>query len=231
MPEDIEVPVVPVGILEPRQDRFDDLAFVDPGTLREVTGAEEPADAIYVRAGSPEEVFPVAGRIRAMGLSPSGSFEQIDAVNRLMDTVVLFLSFFAGVSLIVGALMITNIMVISVFERTREIGITMALGASSRDIVALVLLEGLSIGILGGILGDLLGMGIAAALNAAGKPLVLSALGDAFPGIAEGSLAIVTPPMLVLGLIVSVALSLLAGIYPALKASRLNPVEAIRQGA
>ena len=165
-----------------------------------------------------------------MGLGVSGAFEEIESVNKLMDTVILVLSFFTGVSLIIGALMIVNTMVISVFERTREIGITMAVGASRKDVICLILLECLYLGIIGGIIGDILGIGLSAGINIVGKPFIISQLGEGFSSFYDSDITLITGWLLLEGLVIAVILSVLSGIYPALKAANLNPVDAIRAG-
>jgi putative ABC transport system permease protein len=216
------------GVLQSRGDRFDRMVLMDLGVAMDLRTSDTPYDRVLVRIDDPEAVFPVTDEIQGIGLAASGAFEQIKAVNRLMDLVVLFLAFFSGISLIVGALMISNTMVTSVLERTREIGISMALGASERDIIALILYECLFIGVLGGIAGDIIGIAFAAIINTFSPGLIHAQLGDAYQGLFGSEIARVTPELLVAGFAVAVVLSLAAGVYPAYKASRLNPVEAIR---
>jgi putative ABC transport system permease protein len=124
--------------------------------------------------------------------------------------------------------MVVNTMVMAVFERTREIGVSMAVGASRGDIVTLILLECIYIGAIGGLLGDFLGILFSWVINSAGKAYLLAQLGDIFSGFARYDLAMVTPEILLLGFGISVLLSFLSGIYPALQAARLDPVKAIR---
>jgi len=172
-------------------------------------------------------VFAVAEDIQSMGLTVNGAFRQIESVNRLMDIVILFLSIFAAISLVVGALMIVNTMVMAVYERTREIGVSMAVGASQGDVITLILMECFYIGAIGGILGDLLGLLFSWIINTVGKAYLIARMGDLFSGFARYDLALVTPQILIFGFLIAVVLSLVSGIYPAVKAARLNPVEAI----
>lgn len=227
-PNDTEIEFVVAGILQSRGDRFDRMVLMDREVAIDLRSTDTPYDRVLVRIDDPDAVFPVSDEIQGIGLAANGAFEQIRAVNRLMDLVVLFLAFFAGISLIVGALMISNTMVTSVLERTREIGISMAIGASERDVIALILYECLYIGILGGIAGDIIGIGFSGMINAAGPALINAQLGDAYAGLFGPEIARVTPEILIAGFAVAVILSLAAGVYPAFKASRLNPVEAIR---
>ena len=229
MPRDRRVNLTVSGVLQERDDAFDEVLIVDGSTARELWGERGNPDGVLVRAEDPSMIFPVVDRVRALGLDARGAFEQITAVNRFMDLIVLVSAGFAGIALIVGGLMITTTMVTSVFERTREIGITMAVGASARDVIRLILTECLLIGILGGIAGDLLGGAFVAAMNLYGRPFLVSRLGPEFSGLFGAQVARMSPELAIAGFLVAVILSLLAGLYPAWRAARLNPVDAIRR--
>jgi putative ABC transport system permease protein len=181
-----------------------------------------------MRVDDPDAVFSVVDRITAQGLEATGAFEQIQAVNQFMDVILIVFMLFAGFALVVGGLMITTTMVTSVFERTREIGITMAVGASEKDVIRLVLYECLLIGIIGGIMGNLFGILFTVVMNAVGKPFILSRLGPEFSSIFGSEIARLSPWMILAGLGIAIVFSLVAGIYPAVKATRMNPVDAIR---
>ncbi len=227
-PSDRKLAILSSGALRERGDSLDSLLLMDRDSVSALSNESTPYNAVYVRVDNPENVFTVVDEIQSLGLSANGSFRQIESVNRLMDLVILFLSIFAAISLIVGALMIVNTMIMSVYERTREIGVSMALGASQGDVVTLILMECLYIGVIGGLLGDLLGIVFSWAINSVGKAYLITQMGDLFSGFARYDLTLVTPEILVLGFLVAVVLSLLSGIYPALQAARLNPVDAIR---
>lgn len=229
-PRDTDLELSLVGVLQERGDSIDETLLADRSVAVGVRGDAPSYDGILVRADSPEQVGAVVGRIRALQLGATGAFEQIESVNRLMDMVVLLLALFATISLVVGALMIMNTMMTSVYERVREIGITMAVGASDRDVIRLILTECLIIGVAGGIIGDILGITFAALINTAGRSFILSRLGEEFGVLFGAEIARVTPELLFWGLVVSVLLAVISGLYPAVKAARLNPVEAIRSG-
>ena len=127
------------------------------------------------------------------------------------DTITLLLGFIAAISLLVGGIGIMNIMLVSVTERTREIGIRKALGARYYNILMQFLIEAVVIGVLGGVIGIVLGVGSSAIIaNVAGWKTVVSPL------------AIVT------AFLFSVAIGMFFGIYPARKAALLDPIDALR---
>jgi putative ABC transport system permease protein len=141
--------------------------------------------------------------------TPDKMIESFQAITR---GVTLGMIFIAGISLLIGGVGVMNIMLVSVTERTREIGIRKAVGAFRRDIVLQFLTEATTLSLLGGAVGVLLGIGIPAAVKRAFEALP-----------AE------TPFWAVLvGLMVSLSVGLFFGIYPAVKASRLDPIEALR---
>jgi len=137
--------------------------------------------------------------------------EMLDTLNTTMATLTLMLGGIAGISLLVGGIGIMNIMLVSVSERTREIGIRKAIGASRGNILMQFLVEALVVSLLGGVLGLILAAALMAVLSQAlSMTLVLS------PGIAF------------LAIVFSLLIGILFGMYPANKASKLRPIEALR---
>ena len=136
--------------------------------------------------------------------------DSIQTTNKVFDIVTTVITLIAGISLVVGGIGIMNIMLVTVTERTREIGIRKALGARRRDILAQFLIESIIICLIGGGLGIVLGIGITAVVS-----------------VAQGWAYLLPWFAIAVGLAVSVAIGLFFGIYPAIKAARLDPVVAL----
>jgi len=132
------------------------------------------------------------------------------------DILTIFLGGIAAISLLVGGIGIMNIMLVSVVERTREIGLRKALGARDSDILSQFMFESLFIGLVGGLLGVLFGWGISQVIR------VLASSGSTTLN------PVVSLDVVLLATIFSIAVGLVFGIYPARRAARLEPVEALR---
>jgi putative ABC transport system permease protein len=136
----------------------------------------------------------------------------IAVFGEITDVLTIFLGAIAGISLLVGGIGIMNIMLVSVTERTREIGLRKAVGARRRDILWQFLVEAVALSVSGGVVGIILG--------AAGAEIIST--------LVEGFRAIVTLDAVVLATTFSAAVGLFFGIYPARRASLLNPIDALR---
>ena len=141
--------------------------------------------------------------------------ETIDTLQETTNTLVVFLGAIAGISLLVGGIGIMNIMLVSVTERTREIGIRKAMGAKRRDILFQFVAEATALSIGGGLLGVAIGFWMTNAID--GRTLV----GQTFTTSFNNQFAI-------LALVVSAGIGLFFGIYPAIRASHLHPIDALR---
>ena len=137
--------------------------------------------------------------------------DMIDMASATSRTLTTLLAAIAGVSLLVGGIGIMNIMFVSVTERTREIGLRMAVGAKDKDILRQFLIEAIMISLTGGVIGMIFGVGASFALN--------KTLGWAIS---------VEPMSIVISFAVCVATGMFFGWYPAFKASKLDPIEALR---
>ena len=152
----------------------------------------------------------------AMAMTMGSMLEQIGDIFNIIRGV---LAGIAAIALIVASIGIMNTMLMSVMERTHEIGVMKAIGAKSRDVLALFLLESSIVSLVGGVTGCVVGVIVAK---------VLSFLGSAASGLEIA--AIVKPEVLLGGIAVAVIVGVLSGFYPARKASRMSPVEAVRYG-
>jgi putative ABC transport system permease protein len=144
------------------------------------------------------------------------------------QAIALLLGGIAAISLTVGGIGIMNIMLVSVTERTREIGVRMSIGARRRDIRNQFLIEALFLCLLGGIIGMLLGIFIGWLMVG----VILSALASGGPGGGQAAISvplIITPTTLILPFVVSVTIGIVFGLYPAIRASRLDPIVALRR--
>jgi putative ABC transport system permease protein len=133
----------------------------------------------------------------------------------ITDVLTLFLGGVAGISLLVGGIGIMNIMLVSVTERTREIGIRKAIGATRKNVLAQFLTEAIVLSVLGGLLGVAAGAGLAHLIS----------------GVSIGSMTLkptINLDSILLATIFSLVVGLFFGIYPAYRASSLNPIEALR---
>jgi len=137
--------------------------------------------------------------------------EIIETVSEITGTIAIFLGAIAGISLLVGGVGVMNIMLVSVTERRREIGILKALGATGRDIWTQFLMEAAFLTLAGGIIGIALGWGLSYIVSSVGQ----------IPSV-------VTADIVILAVSVAVGIGLFFGFYPAWQASRLNPIEALR---
>ena len=127
------------------------------------------------------------------------------------NTITLLLGCIAAISLLVGGIGIMNIMLVSVTERTREIGIRKALGATYNNILLQFLIEAMVIGVVGGTLGVILGIGSSYAIS-----------------YFAGWQTVISIPTIIIAVVFSVGIGLFFGIYPARKAALLDPIEALR---
>jgi putative ABC transport system permease protein len=140
----------------------------------------------------------------------------IASFSTITGALTAFLGAIAAISLLVGGIGIMNIMLVSVTERTREIGLRKAVGARKRDIQVQFLVEALVLSLTGG----LLGIGLGFALSAVGTVVLR--------GFAEDAQAQVQADAVLLATITSLAVGLLFGLYPAVRAAQLNPIDALR---
>jgi putative ABC transport system permease protein len=185
---------------------------------------EKAVSSIRVEAASAEQVDAAIEQITEVlrdhhGIAYASDddfsiFDQsslLDTASQITGTLTAFLGAIAGISLLVGGIGIMNIMLVSVTERTREIGIRKAIGALKRDILAQFLLESLVLSLIGGALGIALGWGISSVAKA-----------------ALDVATVIDPGTVALSVGFAAGVGLIFGIYPAWRAAGLRPIEALR---
>jgi putative ABC transport system permease protein len=223
------VPLTIVGVLRAKGPTAegndqDDVAIVPYSTVRQRMAGRQMLGQILIQARSAAETVDVVAETRAvlrethrLGRSTPDDFtvrdqseiaEAAQGATRVMTTL---LSAVASVSLVVGGIGIMNIMLVSVTERTREIGVRRALGARRADVLAQFLVEAIVLSGLGGVLGALLGVAVAWGV-----------------GEATGWATPVTPESVALAMAFSAAVGVFFGWYPARRAAALDPIEALR---
>ena len=226
------VPFKVIGVLAPKGQSAqgsdqDDVIFIPFTTAeRKVLGTQFLGSAGVLFASTdrpedlPEAVQAVRDVLRARHrLQPDQGDDftirtQVD-IGKVQEgtsqTLTMMMFAIASISLLVGGIGIMNILLVSVTERTREIGVRMAVGAKRRHILIQFLIEAMTLSVVGGLLGIVLGIvGARATTVLAGWPTIVSA------------------ESIVVGFLFSLAVGLFFGLYPANKASRLNPIEALR---
>lgn len=150
--------------------------------------------------------------------SVSASKSMAESVTEMTSSMTLFLSAIAAVSLLVGAVGIANTMFTSVLEKTKEIGTMKAIGAKNRDILMIFLFNSAMVGLVGGILGDILG----ACVSTLFPMLGLQMMGGG------SSSVYFAPDLMAMGLVLAVLIGVISGVVPAYRASKLKPVDALR---
>jgi putative ABC transport system permease protein len=223
------VPMTVLGVLLPKgasmfgSDQDDTVIMPFTTAMKRLAGVTM-LRSMLVQAENAEEINQVQDRIAELlrqrhRIQPGqdddfimrSQQELAETQNAAAETMTALLAGIAGVSLLVGGIGIMNIMLVSVTERTREIGIRMAVGARGRDILLQFLIEAVTLSCIGGLLGIGLGVGGAQSLTA-----------------LKNWATLISPDSVIVAFISSAAVGIFFGFYPARKASQLDPIEALR---
>jgi putative ABC transport system permease protein len=180
-----------------------------------------------VKVGSLDDVLSTADEINAMGYRAYTQLTYVQGINSFYTILQVIFGGVGAIALLVAAIGIANTMAMSILERTREIGLMKALGATNRDVLSVFLGEAAGIGFLGGLGGVVLGWSTGQALNA--LALAYLARQATQTGAPPPSVAVFTPLWLpVFALVFSILIGILSGLYPALRAATLIPVNALK---
>ena len=201
--------------------------FLPVAVHRELSSRRPGGDglrALLLVARSLDDVAAIEEAATGRGLQARSVREVVLRVKQSLSVATYVAGFLAAIAVFVACLGIVNTMVMSVLERTREIGLLKALGARSRDVVALFLVEGALIGLVGGVLGLLAALALGAAGNRLGARLIEEQMQMPF----TGSLFRFPAWLVVGGVGFAIAVSLAASVVPALRAARIDPVRALR---
>jgi putative ABC transport system permease protein len=222
------LPLRVVGVVEPKGRSpiggdQDDQLFIPLNTLQKKLAGEESLAMMLTSVGDIDRLHPAKDEINRIlrdkrRVKPGQEDFDVSSVQEMTELAVIMtrtmqvlIGVIASISLVVGGIGIMNIMLVSVTERTREIGIRMAIGATPRDVLVQFLIEAVLLSLAGGLLGITLGIGAAIGLAwVAGWPVTIDY------------------DMVAVSFLISGGVGVFFGYYPALKASRLDPIEALR---
>jgi len=214
-----------IGIIkETGSAQYDSNIIVPIAEIQDPGATETQYTIIFARVGNPSRIDNIASEIQKKmdNLHGKQSFivftpkQLSQEIGTVTNTISLTLGGIAGIALVVAGIGIANTMFMSIIERTKEIGIMKAIGASNRNVLEVFLMEAGLIGLFGGVVGDLLGIGFSEVIG-----IFLRSSGLSFS-------TLVTPDLLLLGLGFAVGVGVLFGYLPARKAANMNPIEALR---
>jgi len=203
------------GIYEEFGDQGVDSGIIIPLDVAQELFETDSYSAVIIYPDDIDEVENLANDIEnsVEGVSASTTAEFAKQISGIVDQIGFFTIGIAGISAVVGGLGVMNTMIMSVMERRREIGVLKAIGATNGYIIKMILIESALISLIGGLLG--LGIGYIGSKG----------LGFISQGQAEG---IVTPRLAIYSMLFALFLGVVGGLYPAKRASKLSPVEALK---
>ena len=185
---------------------------------------EETYDQIQVKVEHIRDVEGVQDKIRAMGLTPRSIIDMVREMQNALRIIQAVLGGIGAIAFFVAALGITNTMIMSIYERTREIGVMKVLGCKLNDIRNLFLFESAMIGLFGGAIGLLLSEGLSFLLNTFLGPM----MGGDMPGAGPTTISVIPLWLAVLAVAFSTMVGLISGYFPARRAMKISALQAIK---
>jgi putative ABC transport system permease protein len=186
-------------------------------------GQNEGYEAAVIRVTDPARLTEVRQKVTELGFGSFSIVDEIDQIRTVFLIIDSVLGLLGGISLLVASFGIANTMIMSILERTREIGIMKAIGAEDREIRLIFFVEAAVIGVVGGVVGVLIAWGIDGVANRLAYRFILKPQGASFIDFFS------LPIYLSVGAILfALIISILAALYPASRAARIDPVRALR---
>lgn len=187
--------------------------------------------SIIVKVDDIKNMRAVNDKVKALGYNAQSNLQATDALNKNVESTQKILGGIGAVSLLVAAIGIANTMVMSIYERIKEIGIMKVIGANVSDIKKMFLTEAAFIGLFGGALGigvSYIASAIINYVSKKGNPDDMGGMIGGLPMMGEGKISIIPIWLILVALLFATIVGILSGYYPARKATKLSPLEAIR---
>ena len=186
---------------------------------------------VLVKVATPEQVLAVEQEIQNRGFYPSSPRSMLQQTNTIFLVIQGIFGGIGAIALIVAAFGIANTMTMAIYERTREIGLMKAVGATNRDVMSVFLAEAGGIGVLGGLGGVLLGVGLGALIDlVASTYLAAQAVQQSGAAASDTSISLIYIPLWlpIFAMLFATLVGVASGIYPAMRAAALSPVSALK---
>lgn len=226
-----------VGILKEGRNEADGAIFIDMGELtqlnewfnngKRINRNKEGYNTVVVKAADAEHVVAITEKINELGYMAYSPQSMVQGINSFFVILQLIFGGIGAIALLVAAIGIANTMTMAILERTREIGLMKAIGATNRDVLSIFLGEAAGIGFLGGLGGALLGWGGTKVINVVAMSMLASQAAQ--NGGVPPNLSANTPLwLLIFSVVFATLVGLLSGLYPALRAATIAPVLALK---
>lgn len=220
---DKEAVLTVVGIFKRTGTQDDGTIFLPMKTIQRIFNVEGKLTGIGIKLKQLEKLPEFEERLYAIAAIQVISMAQVKGtILNLVNTAKILIMSIASIAIFVAIIGVINTILMSVFERTQEIGIMKAIGASRFDIFKLILMETLIICTLGGIVGSTVAI--------LGGSLIEVLVRKLMPYTPMGKLILITPELLLFCFLGAIILGIISGLYPAFRASSMRPIEAIRSG-